>query len=269
VATGAAFAAGFIGLGTAATAGATGEHGGAAAVTADQIAAVLSGDGVTDADFTGDANTVATVSAALAANANTDALGDSVTGTQVDTALTATIADSSDLTYGAIATDLNNAPEPVPAFTFPDGNQHAPDADVPVNAQPYSALFGAEEGPLGQTGAESIGGHNAALDFDLYNSHQTLAENFYNDVAEFENTEDHPFADLVNLLDPNAFTTQTFGTGDDAITGTLDGGGYLIPTDGFGYLATDLDFALTGTGLTYFLNPVIDLLGAGFTDLGL
>jgi hypothetical protein len=265
VVTGAAFAAGFIGLGTAATAGAADGDGGAAAVTADQIQAVLKGDGVTNADFSGD-TTLSDAAAALAGSSATDVLGDDVTKADVQTALgTNAFADSSDVTYAGIATDLNNAPEPVPAYTFPDGNPNDADTNVPVGEQPYSALFGAEG-----TGPDSIGGHNASLDASLSDSDAGTAASFYDDVQSFENTDDHPFADLLNLFDPNAFTTQTFGTGDEAtaIDGTLDPAGYLVPTDFFGYFATGLDYALTGTGLTYLLNPAIDLIGAGLGDLG-
>jgi hypothetical protein len=266
VVTGAAFAAGFIGLGTAGAAVHDGDDGGAAGVSAAQIQAVLQGDGVTNDDFTGD-TTVAQVAAALANGDGTDVFGDKVTGDQVNAALPAgiTIADGSDVTAGGIAADLNMAT--VAAYHFPDGN---PNMDIengtPVDAQGYSALFGAEDlNPNEGTAAQSIGGHNAALDFDLNNSDSTTAENFYNNVAEFEASQDHPFADLFNIFDPGGFTTQTF----DSIDGTAtDDGGYLVPTDAFGFFATGLDYALTGTGITFLLDPSINLFGAALTDLG-
>jgi hypothetical protein len=281
VVTGAAFAAGFIGLGTAAVAGAADDgDGGAGAVTADQIAAVLKGDGVTNADFH-DVG-VTQVSQVLANNDNTDVFGDDVTGLEVKHALGANniyLNNSSDLSYKDLANDLNQATPPggggemppggggegtTADYTFPNGSPFTTIEDgTPVDQQGYSALFGAED--LNDAGAQSIGGHNAALDASLASSNPGLAGTFYTDVAEFEASNDHPFADLLNLFDPNAFVTQTF----DDIAGTAtDDGGYLVPTDAFGFFATGLDYALTGTGLTFLLNPAIDLFGAAFTDLG-
>jgi hypothetical protein len=267
VVTGAAFAAGFIGLGTAATAGAVdGGDGGAAGVTADQIQAVLSGAGVTNDDFTGD-TTVANVATALANGDGTDVFGDNVTAGDVHTALGSIgFADGSDVTTTVIADDLNAAT--VAEYHFPDGNLSPNEGDTPVDNQGYSALFGAEDlnSKDGTISDDSIGGHNASLDASLYgNGNSDLSASFFSDVQEFEQTDDHPFADLFNIFDPGGFTTQTF----DGIDGTVtDDGGYLVPTDAFGFLATGLDYALTGTGLTYLLDPAVNLFGAALTDLG-
>jgi hypothetical protein len=265
VATGAAFAAGFIGLGTAGAAVHDGADGGAAGVSADQIAAVLQGDGVTNDDFTGD-TTVAQVAAALAGNTATDVFGDKVTGPEVTTALPGvTIADGSDLTVGGIAADLNAAT--VAEYHFPDGNPNTDIEDgTTVDHQGYSALFGAENlDPDNVPAAQSIGGHNAALDHSLDSSDPGTAGTFYADAAEFQASDDHPFADLFNIFDPGGFTTQTFS---DIAGNATDDGGYLVPTDAFGFLATGLDYALTGTGITFLLDPSINLFGAALTDLG-
>jgi hypothetical protein len=264
VVTGAAFAAGFIGLGTAATAGAavTGVDGGAAGVSADQIAAVLNGDGVTNADFQGDDNTVASVAGLLADSSATDVFGDKVAPGDVTSALNGVgFAEGSDLTAAGIAADLNMAT--TAEYHFPTGNPSDLEGDTPVTQQGYSALFGAED--LDDNGDQSIGGHNASLDASLSDSNPGTAGSFYDDVVQFQESQDHPFADLVNLIDPSGFTTQTF---DDITGNATDDGGYLVPTDFFGFLATGTDYALTGTGLTFLLDPAVNLFGAALTDLG-
>jgi hypothetical protein len=268
VVTGAAFAAGFIGLGTAATAGAAGEgtDGGAAAgPTADQIQAVLSSDGVTSADFHGP-ETLGDVAAALAGSSTTDVFGDDVSAHDVQRVLGPDYyypVNSSDVSYQSIADDLNGA-TPINGGgggeTPPGGGGGETPPPTSLDHDPYSDLFGSENAD----DPTSIGGHNAALDTQLFQQNPDLATAFDTNVDEFESSNDHPFADLVNLFDPNAFTEQM----DSDIMGTLPDGGYLVPTDAFGFFATGLDYALTGTGLTFLLNPAIDLIGAGLGDLG-
>jgi hypothetical protein len=122
-----------------------------------------------------------------------------------------------------------------------------------TDADPFSDLYGSENAG----DPSSIGGHDAALDTSLSQDNLgNFPQAFDTNVDEFESTQDHPFADLVNAFDPHAFITQT----DPDIMGTLPGGEYLVPTDSFGYFATDLDYFLTGTGATFLLNPAVDAL---------
>lgn len=97
----------------------------------------------------------------------------------------------------------------------------------------------------------------AAADLSLYDSSPGDASSFDVDASTFEAGDDHPLADLINAIDPSAFSDQV----TTGITGTLSDGGYLVPENFLGYVATDLDyFALNPTGLDYLLGPVIDLL---------
>jgi hypothetical protein len=91
----------------------------------------------------------------------------------------------------------------------------------------------------------------------LFDQNPGDAASFDTAVDSFQSFDDHPIAGLINSIDPAAFVTQT----DPDIVGTLAGGGYLVPDDFLGYLATDLDFFLLNpTGLGFLLSPVVDLL---------
>jgi hypothetical protein len=140
-------------------------------------------------------------------------------------------------------------------FTFPFGNPSSNEL-APVDAQGYSVLFGAEDA------SGDAGAHNAALDTQLFQMDPTQAAAFYTNAATFEASNDHPLSDLIYALDPRAFYVQDFGD----IHGSLAGadGGYLVPADGLGLLVTDLDYFLTGTGLTFILDPVVNALAGSF-----
>jgi hypothetical protein len=118
----------------------------------------------------------------------------------------------------------------------------------------YSDLFGATGTPGYPTAA---GLDNASLDTQLFDQNPGQALAFDQYVDTFESNNDHAVANLINALDPAAFVTQH----DADITGTLLGGGYLVPDDTLGYLATELDaFLLNPTGLGFLLSPVIEIL---------
>jgi hypothetical protein len=132
------------------------------------------------------------------------------------------------------------------------GTAHA-DLDA-LTPDGYSDLFGA-------TGTEGVvatqGAADASLDTQLFDQNPGDAASFDQAVDSFQAFDDHPIAGLINSIDPAAFVTQT----DPDIVGTLAGGGYLVPDDFLGYLATDLDFfVLNPTGLGFLLSPVVDLL---------
>jgi hypothetical protein len=118
----------------------------------------------------------------------------------------------------------------------------------------YSDLFGA----IGTPGYPTAAGlDNASLDTQLFDQNPGQALAFDQYVDTFESNNDHAVANLINALDPAAFVTQH----DADITGTLLGGGYLVPDDSLGYLATELDaFLLNPTGLGFLLSPVIEIL---------
>lgn len=242
----------------------------------DEIQSVLSTDGVTSSDFSGD-TTVGEVANALAAyqgiltagtDRGTDIFGGSVSASQVTAALGIDgyqFASGSDLNAADIATDLNGATPPPGAtniptdYTFADGNPDtAAENGTPVDDQGYSALFGAEG---------SVGAHNATLDAALFQTDPADAANFYNAVTYYEENNDHPLTDLIYSFDHNAFSSATF----DGIDGAFlqPGGGYLIPTDSLGYLATEIDFVLNGNGLSSILDSNVDLLAAGAADMDL
>jgi hypothetical protein len=119
----------------------------------------------------------------------------------------------------------------------------------------YSDLYGA----TGTTGVGlAQGADNAQLDTQLFLQDPTTAVSFDHAVDVFESNDVHAVADLVNAIDPTAFTTQI----DPDIAGTFtDAGGYLVPVDSLGYLAQSVDFFLLDpTGLGFLLSPVIELL---------
>lgn len=119
---------------------------------------------------------------------------------------------------------------------------------------PYDVLFGAE----GTQGAD-----NALLDSNLFTTNPTGDATFMTDVSQFEASADHPLADLINAIDPSAFYEQVGGL-DPTFVGDLANGAYLAPDDALGYLATGLDYGLlTPTGLSFVLDPLINLLLGG------
>lgn len=116
---------------------------------------------------------------------------------------------------------------------------------------PYDVLFGAQ-------GAQGL--DNAALDSQLALTNSSGEASFQIAVDQFESSADHPLADLINAIDPSAFYEQTGG----GAVGDLAGGAYLVPDDSLGYLATGLDYGLlTPTGLSFVLDPLINLLLGG------
>jgi hypothetical protein len=122
------------------------------------------------------------------------------------------------------------------------------------DADGYSDLFGATGTP-GVVATQ--GAADSSLDTQLFDQNPGDAASFDQAVDSFQAFDDHPIAGLINSIDPAAFVTQT----DPDIVGTLAGGGYLVPDDFLGYLATDLDFfVLNPTGLGFLLSPVVDLL---------
>jgi hypothetical protein len=107
-------------------------------------------------------------------------------------------------------------------------------------------------------GAQGI--DNAALDSQLALTNSAGEASFQIAVDQFEASTDHPLADLINAIDPSAFYEQVGG----GAIGDLAGGAYLAPDDALGYLATGLDYGLlTPTGLSFVLDPLINLLLGG------
>jgi hypothetical protein len=119
----------------------------------------------------------------------------------------------------------------------------------------------------GAPGTEGLADGQAAADVtydqELFLSNPGLAGSFDTAVDSFQSTgTEHGLQQLIYALDPSAFVVQH----DPDITGYLtigsDAGGYLVPDDFLGYLATDLDFfALNPLGLDpLLLGPIIDTL---------
>jgi hypothetical protein len=129
------------------------------------------------------------------------------------------------------------------------GSAPAAHADDTLTPDGYSDLFGA-------SGPQAADDHS--LDLQLFDQNPGTAASFDQAVDTFQASDAHGIADLIYALDPSAFTVAT----DPDIVGTLAGGGYLVPDDFLGYLATDLDFFLLNpTGLDpLLLAPVIDTL---------
>lgn len=149
-------------------------------------------------------------------------------------------------TFVAAMMSLGAAPA---AFAAPTGSVDSPFVDTTPNPDGYSDLFGG-------TGTTQ-GSDDASLDTQLFQQNPADALAFDTSVIRFEDNNDHPITDLINALDPSAFQYQF----DPDITGTMAGGTYLIPDDGLGYLAVELDaFLLNGLGLSAALGPVIDIL---------
>jgi hypothetical protein len=102
---------------------------------------------------------------------------------------------------------------------------------------------------------------DASLDAQLFDQNPGYAASFDESVDNFQSSPfDHGLQSLIYALDPSAFTIQH----DPDIIGTVagSGGGFLVPDDTLGYLATDLDyFLLTPTGLDPLaLGAIIDTL---------
>jgi hypothetical protein len=102
---------------------------------------------------------------------------------------------------------------------------------------------------------------NASLDTQLFDNNPGGAAAFDASVDNFQSSPfDHGLQSLIYALDPSTFVIQH----DPDIAGTVlnSGGGYLVPDDSLGYLATELDyFLLTPTGLDpLLLGAVIDTL---------
>jgi hypothetical protein len=102
---------------------------------------------------------------------------------------------------------------------------------------------------------------NASLDTQLFDNNPGGAAAFDASVDNFQSSPfDHGLQSLIFALDPSSFVIQH----DADIIGTVlnTDGGYLVPDNFLGYLATDLDyFLLTPTGLDpLLLGAVIDTL---------
>ena len=141
--------------------------------------------------------------------------------------------------------------------TYYDDAKIAGAGDTTYPNDAYDMLFGAH----GTQGTE-----NASLDLSAAQSNLSSYESFTTDVTAFEqNSGDHGLENLIYAIDPSAFYEQT----THGITGTLDGGAYLVPDDALGYLATGLDFGLLSpTGLDFVLTPLIDVLLGQPPELG-
>jgi hypothetical protein len=131
------------------------------------------------------------------------------------------------------------------------GIAHADDSLTPDG---YSDLLG--NGPGLPQSAD-----DASLDEQLFLNNPGGAAAFDASVDNFESSPfDHGLQTTIYALDPSAFVVAH----DPDITGYLIGtdGGYLVPDDFLGYLATDLDyFLLTPTGLDpLVLGAVLDTL---------
>jgi hypothetical protein len=146
-----------------------------------------------------------------------------------------------------------------PAIT-PDIYAHDPLVIAAGDLQPgpndaYDMLFGS-------AGTQGI--QNAALDVAAAQQNLTGYESFVTAVSTFESTAgDHALENLIYAIDPSAFYLQTTDGVTGTVAETLAGatGTYLVPDDFLGYLATGLDYGLlTPTGLTYVLEPLIQLL---------
>jgi hypothetical protein len=123
---------------------------------------------------------------------------------------------------------------------------------------------------LGAPGTEGLaagqGAADLSYDTQLFDNNPGAAAAFDTAVDTFQSTgTEHGITQLISALDPHAFVVQF----DPDIAGYLtnafgagDAGGYLVPDDFLGYLATDLDFFLLNpTGLDpLVLGPVIETL---------
>jgi hypothetical protein len=135
------------------------------------------------------------------------------------------------------------------------GTAHA----VVGDADGWEDLLGAPD----TTGlAAGQGAANAAYDLELFDNNPGSAAAFDVAVDSFEHTgTEHAITQLVDSIDHNAFVVQFDPDFTGYLTG-VDAGGYLVPDDFLGYLATDLDFFLLNpTGLDpALLGPLVESL---------
>jgi hypothetical protein len=135
------------------------------------------------------------------------------------------------------------------------GTAHA----VVGDADGWEDLLGAP-GTAGLAAGQAAA--NVTYDTELFDNSPGSAAAFDTAVDSFQSVgTEHGITQLINALDPSAFVVQF----DPDITGYLtgvDAGGYLVPDDFLGYLATDLDFFLLNpTGLDpLLLGPLIETL---------
>ena len=141
------------------------------------------------------------------------------------------------------------------------GTAHADDSLLAPDG--FQDMFGAP-GTAGLSAGQIA--DNVSLDEQAFLNGPGNAGAFDTAVDTFESTGTaHPLTQAIFALDPSAFAVQH----DVDITGYLtaaqgvgDAGGYLVPDDFLGYVATDLDaFLLNPTGLgPLLLGPLIDVL---------
>jgi hypothetical protein len=129
----------------------------------------------------------------------------------------------------------------------------------------FQILFGETGNPNldSATGLAQIAS-NVTADANLTATNAGAETALTNSADLFQSTgTDHALEQLVYALDSSAFVTQsTEGVAGYLTAASGDAGGYLVPDDFLGYLATDLDFfLLSPTGLDPgLLGPIIDTL---------
>jgi hypothetical protein len=97
-----------------------------------------------------------------------------------------------------------------------------------------------------------------SLDVLLQGVAPSTASSFDAAAVAFEEGNDHPVENLLYVLDPSAFSIQQT-PGIDGLVNAA--GGYLVPEDHLGFLATSIDFFMaTPTGVDYLFGPVGELL---------
>jgi hypothetical protein len=137
------------------------------------------------------------------------------------------------------------------AAMFGMGMAHA----VPSGDEGYSILFGGDGTDPNLFSGQAA--DNLTLDTELYDQNPGDAASFDTAAASFETQDGHAIEDLINSIDPTAYSDQI----TPGITGTLPDGAYLVPESSLGYLGTELDFFLLNpTGLDFLLTPVVELL---------
>ncbi len=143
------------------------------------------------------------------------------------------------------------------AAMFGMGMAHA-DSDIvslPSDAEGYSILFGGDGTDPNLFSGQAT--DNLTLDTELYDQNSGDALSFDTAAASFESEDGHSIEDLINSIDPTAYSEQI----TPGITGTLPDNAYLVPESSLGYLGTELDFfVLNPTGLDFLLTPVVELL---------
>jgi hypothetical protein len=149
------------------------------------------------------------------------------------------------------------------------GTAHADTADVvstyPTSDDAFQILFGAPGNANldSATGLAQIAANETA-DANLAATNAGDETALTNLAVLFQETgTDHALSQLINAIDPSAFVTQSTPDIAGYLTAAAgDAGGYLVPDDFLGYLATDLDFfLLSPLGLDPgLLGPLIDTL---------